>query len=56
MKQSRQKLPLHNMIQIVKGKLDLYKLSYVLYKDYDIVQCVKHDLAIWEIAQILGGN
>jgi len=44
------------MIIIDKAELELFNLSYVIYRDSDIVQCVKHNLEIWEVAQFLGGN
>jgi hypothetical protein len=50
------KWPPHNMIVIDKASLELFSLSYVIYRESDVVQCVKHDLEIWEVAQLLGGN
>lgn len=44
------------MILIDKTELELFNLSYVIYRDSDVVQCVKHGLEVWEVAQLLGGN
>lgn len=33
-----------------------YSLSYMKYEGVDTQQFVKYDLAVWEVAQILGGN
>ena len=42
----------HNMIVIDKVSLDLFNVSYVVYKEGDIVQCVKYGLSADEIAQL----
>ena len=46
----------HNMIVIDKVSLDLFNVSYVVYKEGDIVQCVKYGLSADEIAQLFGNN
>jgi len=52
----KQKLPSHNMIVVHIVGLDLYALSYVIYVDHDVVQCVKHNLSAEDVAQYLGNN
>lgn len=49
------KYPVHDML-VIKKVDDFYSLSYFKYEGVDIQQFVKYDLAVWEIAQILGGN
>lgn len=44
------------MIVIDKVSLDLFNVSYVIYRDNDIVQCVKYDLTASEVAQLFGNN
>jgi hypothetical protein len=46
----------HNMIVIDKVSLDLFNISYVVYKDGDIIQYVKYGLSAYEIAQLFGNN
>lgn len=41
---------------VIKKVDDSFSLSYVKYEGLDTQQFVKYDLAVWEIAQILGGN
>jgi hypothetical protein len=50
------KLPLHDMIVVVKVTFDLYTLSYVKYIDNDVHQCIKYNLSTDDIAQFLGNN
>ena len=52
----KQKLPPHNMVVVHQVGLDLYALSYVMYVDHDVVQCVKHNLSAEDVAQFLGNN
>lgn len=49
------KYPIHTML-VIKKVDDSYSLSYMKYEGLDTQQFVKYDLAVWEIAQILGGN
>lgn len=44
------------MIVINKVSLDLFNVSYVIYKDNDVVQCVKYGLSSSEVAQLFGNN
>lgn len=51
------KYPAHIMLLIKKSKFDdSFSLSYFKYEGVDTQQFIKYDLAVWEIAQILGGN
>lgn len=51
------KYPTHTMLLIKKSKFDgSYSLSYFRYEGVDTQQFIKYDLAVWEIAQLLGGN
>ena len=49
------KYPIHNML-VIKKVDDSFSLSYMKYEGLDTQQFVKYDLAVWEVAQILGGN
>ena len=49
------KYPAHNML-VIKKVDDSFSLSYLRYEGLDTQQFVKYDLAVWEVAQILGGN
>ena len=49
------KYPIHNML-VIKKTNDSFSLSYMKYEGVDTQQFVKYDLAVWEVAQILGGN
>ena len=49
------KYPAHNMLLITKTD-DSFSLSYIKYEGLDTQQFVKYGLAVWEVAQILGGN
>lgn len=51
------KYPAHIMLLIKKSKFDdSYSLSYFKYEGVDTQQFIKYDLALWEVAQLLGGN
>lgn len=52
----KRKLPLHNMIVIVKVTFDLYTLSYVKYINNDVYQYIKYNLSTDDVAQFLGNN
>jgi len=47
--------PIHAMIVINKLN-DSFYISYVKYEGVDMQQFVKYDLAVWEVAQLLGNN
>ena len=49
------KYPVHTML-VIKKVDDSFSLSYLRYEGLDTQQFVKYDLAVWEVAQILGGN
>ena len=44
------------MYIIEKNKENTYKFSYMRIINHDLIQCIKYDLEIWEVAQYLGGN
>jgi hypothetical protein len=41
------------MFSIVRKENNLFDISYIKQKDLDLYQCVKYNLEIWEIAEIL---